>query len=277
VPSSASDDAPGRRTCSDLGIGEVKLPRTKRPASVTWLGHATVLLELDGLRVLTDPVLRPRIGPLVRIAPLADEGALAPVDCVLLSHLHADHADPQTLRRVARGAAIIAPDHAARWLHRIGLRHVQELRAGDEATVGGLRVTATPATHDRRRRPFGPAADPVGYVVRGSRSAYFAGDTDLFAAMAELRDSLDLALLPVWGWGRDVGRGHLDPDTAARAAAIISPEVAIPIHWGTFALARPARRSADPEWPAREFAARAREYAPDVEVRVLAPGEQTGL
>jgi L-ascorbate metabolism protein UlaG (beta-lactamase superfamily) len=254
-------------------IGASPLP----PAAVTWLGHATALIELDGLRVLTDPVLRQRVGPLLRIAAPVTPSAVAPADCVLLSHLHADHADPWTLRRVARSAPVLAPDGAARWLHRVGVRDVRELRPGDDLTVGGLRVTATPATHERRRWPFGPAAEPIGYVVRGSRSAYFAGDTDLFADMEDLHGSIDLALLPVWGWGPDVGPGHLDPERAARAVAIIGPRVAIPIHWGTFALGRPLRRSADPGWPARQFAALAHEYAPVVEVRVLAPGERTVL
>jgi L-ascorbate metabolism protein UlaG (beta-lactamase superfamily) len=248
------------------------------PATVTWLGHATVLLEVDGVRVLTDPVLRGRVGPLVRIAGPVDPSAVGRVDCVLLSHLHADHTDRYTLRRLARGGPVIAPRGAARWLQRAGVREVQEVRPGDEVEVGALRVIATPATHDGRRRPLGGAeAEPVGYIVRGSASAYFAGDTDLFAAMADLRGSIDLALLPVWGWGPDVGEGHLDPERAARAAGIIGPAVAIPIHWGTFALPRPLRRRADPRWPAEQFAALARRYAPSVDVRLLAPGERTVL
>ncbi len=246
-------------------------------ATVTWLGHATVLLEIDGVRVLTDPVLGRRIGPLVRIADPVDPSAVGRVDCVLLSHLHADHTDLATLRRLAPAGPVIAPWPAAQWLRGAGVSDVQEVRVGDELKIGGLRVIATPATHDPRRWRFGPAADPVGYVVRGSASAYFAGDTDLFGEMADLHASLTLALLPVWGWGPDVGPGHLDPERAARAAAIIRPAIAIPIHWGTFALPRPLRRSADPEWPAKQFAALAGRYAPSVEVRVLAPGAQTAL
>jgi L-ascorbate metabolism protein UlaG (beta-lactamase superfamily) len=149
--------------------------------------------------------------------------------------------------------------------------------AGDEVALGAARVLATPAMHPGDRRPRGPTADPVGYVVRGSRSAYFAGDTDLFDAMADLRGSIDVALLPVWGWGPSLGPGHLDPERAARAAAIIAPELAIPIHWGTFARGRPARRPADPEWPARRFAELVATEAPDVQVRLLAPGESLTL
>jgi L-ascorbate metabolism protein UlaG (beta-lactamase superfamily) len=231
-----------------------------------------VLLELDGVRILTDPVLGGRVGPLVRIAAPVDPSAIGRVDCVALSHLHSDHADLGTLRKLERAGPLLAPHPAAGWLHRAGLRGIQELRPGEEVLVGAVRVIATPAVHDRRRRPLGPGADPVGYVVRGSRSAYFAGDTDLFDAMKDLRGSLDLALLPVWGWGPDVGEGHLDPERAARAAAIIRPASAIPIHWGTLALPWAARRAADWEGPARRFAELAAVSAPDVEVRVLPVG-----
>ena len=138
-------------------------------------------------------------------------------------------------------------------------------------------MTATPAMHDRRRWRFGPAADPVGYLVRASSSIYFAGDTDLFLAMAELRGRVDVALLPVWGWGSRLGAGHLDPESAAAAAALIAPAVAIPIHWGTFTMPHVRSHAEDRERPAREFAAYAKRYAPAVEVRMLAPGGTTSL
>jgi L-ascorbate metabolism protein UlaG (beta-lactamase superfamily) len=249
----------------------------RAPAAVTWLGHATVLLELDGVRLLTDPVLGKRVGPLVRIARPLGVRSVEPVDAVLLSHLHADHVDLPSLRRLPHGLPVFAPRGAGLWLRRAGLPDVHELAAGESLKVGPVRVMATPARHDGHRPPFGPSAKPLGFVVTGSRSAYFAGDTDLFEAMAQLHGLIDLALLPVWGWGPTLGPGHLDPERAARAAAIIAPAVAIPIHWGTFALGRPARRPSDPWWPPRRFQALARAYAPEVEVRVLAPGEQTAL
>jgi len=252
-------------------------PPAQAPAAITWLGHASVLLELDGVRLLTDPALRGRIGPLVRLQPGLPAAALGRLDCVLLSHLHADHTDLPSLRQVARRVPVLAPRAAAGWLHRHGLRDVRELSPGAQTRVGSLLVEATPAAHDRRRRPFGPAADPIGYMIRGSRSVYFAGDTDLFDEMARLRGDTTVALLPVWGWGAQLGPGHLDPERAAAAAALIAPAIAIPIHWGTFALRRPARRPQDPAWPAREFARLTRQSAPAIEVRVLPPGGRAEL
>jgi L-ascorbate metabolism protein UlaG (beta-lactamase superfamily) len=261
-------------SASDLGADSSPGPAR---LAITWLGHATVLVEMSGSRVLTDPVLRNRIGPLVRIAAPVRPDAVGPVDCVLLSHLHADHADLPSLRAVARCGPVVAPHPAGKWLTAKGLRDVQEIRAGGEIGVGAVRVTATPATHDGRRRPFGPQAEPVGYLIGGSSSVYFAGDTDMFEAMSELRGSVDVALLPVWGWGPRLGPGHLNPESAAAALRLIAPAVAIPIHWGTFALGRPAKPPSDPERPARAFAEQARRYAPAVQVRVLTPGERAVL
>jgi L-ascorbate metabolism protein UlaG (beta-lactamase superfamily) len=243
--------------------------------AITWVGHATVLLAIDGTRLLTDPVVRNRVGPLVRIAGPVSADATRDIDGVLLSHLHADHADVPSLRLLARGIPVLASDDARGWLRGKGLEDVRGLAPGEEVTLGSLTVRTTPAAHDHRRWPIGPQARPVGFLVRGAISVYFAGDTDLFEEMGELRGSVDVALLPVSGWGPRLPPGHLDPERAARAAALIAPRVAIPIHWGTFARVRPAPRPADPELPARTFASLVERYAPAVEVRVLAPGERT--
>jgi len=258
---------------SDTG-SPIGPPSRVREVAITWFGHATVLIEIDGVRVLTDPVLRSRVGPLVRIAPGLGSDAVGAVDCVLLSHLHADHVDLRTLRALRRSGPLVAPRGSRAWLTARGVSEVIEVGAGDEIGLGEVRITATPARHDGRRWPLGPTADPVGYLIGGSSGVYFAGDTELFLAMAELRGLVDVALLPIWGWGARLGAGHLDPEDAAAAASLIAPAVAIPIHWGTLALGRPARRPRDPQRPAREFAVFASRYAPAVDVRLLAPGER---
>ena len=251
--------------------------REQRPSglAVTWLGHASVLVELDGRAVLFDPVLRSRVGPLVRIAPAVDPLTVPALDLVLLSHLHADHTDLPSLRRLDRPGPLIAPAGAGAWLRAKGLAGVRELGAGETLAVEDLRVTAIPAVHGGSRHPLGPTCDPVGYLVSGSSSVYFAGDTDLFDGMAELRGRVDVALLPVWGWGRSVGSGHLDPERAAAAAALIEPTVAIPIHWGTLTMGMRRLAAADQERPAREFLELVALRAPAVQARMVSIGRRT--
>jgi L-ascorbate metabolism protein UlaG (beta-lactamase superfamily) len=244
------------------------------PVEITWVGNATVLIEIDGVRVLTDPVLGRRVGPLVRIGPPPDPSGSRDVDAVLVSHLHHDHHEPRSLRRV--GAPVIAPRGVGAWLRRRRVREVSELSVGESTSVGSLRVAAVTATHDDRRLHIGPTADPLGFTVAGSSSVYFAGDTDLYDEMAALA-GIDLALLPIWGWGTTLGPGHLDPERAARAAALISPRVVVPIHWGSLALPKLIRGSAGTDKPAREFVDFAARIAPGVEVRVLPPGGRTSV
>ena len=243
--------------------------------AATWAGHSTVLIELDGVRLLTDPLLRDRVGPLSRMAAPVRAQLAEDIDAVLISHLHSDHADLPSLSSIAGATRVLAPPGAARWLAANGLHNVQPIAAGEQASVAGVTVSATPASHDGRRWPLGPGAPAVGYVVSGSQACYFAGDTDLFFGMSELAGTIDLALLPVWGWGPTLGPGHLDPGRAATAARLIAPRVAVPIHWGTFSLGWPARRPADPQRPARSFRDLAAREAPGVQVRLLAPGERT--
>lgn len=246
--------------------------------TATYVGHATVLLEIDGTRLLTDPVLRPRIGPLVRHGPLPAPHHTAGIDAVLISHLHHDHADLGSLRRIGRATPLLIPPGSEGFFRRHGFERTTELAPGEATEVGGLKVTATPAHHDGGRRRGAGDVQPIGFLAEGSHSAYFAGDTDLFEGMADLAPMLDLALVPVWGWGPTLGAGHLDPEGAARAAALLSPRLAVPIHWGTlypFGLAR--LRPGRLKLPAEEFAARARQLAPQVETRVLSPGESTSL
>lgn len=240
---------------------------------LTYVGHATTLIEMDGVRLLTDPVLRRRVGHLRRHTHPVETPIRPSVDAVLISHLHWDHFDPPSLRLLGRSVRLIVPAGAGDLLHRWGFRRVEEIRAGEVVTVGSLAVEATPANHSGFRPPFGPNADCVGFMVRGSRRIYFAGDTDLFPEMASLAENLDTALLPVWGWGPTLGSGHLDPRRAAEALRLLRPRRAIPIHWGTF---RPIgmgwSRMRFLTHPPQAFARHAAEMAPEVEVRVVAPG-----
>ncbi|MGH2879040.1 MAG: MBL fold metallo-hydrolase [Solirubrobacteraceae bacterium] len=244
---------------------------------IAFLGHASVLIELEGVRLLTDPLLRSRVAHLRRQAPPIPAGSFADVDVVLISHLHHDHLDLPSLRLLGRDTELVVPLGAGRWLRGRGFTRVSELSVGDGLSMAGTQIVAVPAHHDGRRAG-GPAGETIGYLVGERRVVYFAGDTELFPAMSKLAPSLDVALLPVAGWGPNLGPGHMGPLDAARALAAIQPRIAIPVHWGTLlpvGLARRHRaRLGDPPRLFAEYAAR---LAPAVEVRILAPGQATKL
>jgi len=243
----------------------------ERRLSLAWIGHGTVLLEADGVRLLTDPLLRPRVAHLRRVsAPPEDT---TDVDAVLISHVHHDHLDLRSLDRV-RSLSVVVPRGARKLVERRGFEDVVELGVGEETSIGPVTVLGTHAEHDARRLPFGASIPSLGYLIRSSARVYFAGDTEMFGAMRELAPGLDVALLPVWGWGPRLGPGHLDPRGAAEALQLLQPRVAVPIHWGTYRRLGMTRDPAALREPAEQFARYAAELAPDVEVRVLAPGER---
>jgi L-ascorbate metabolism protein UlaG (beta-lactamase superfamily) len=245
---------------------------------ITWLGHATLLLEVGGARLLTDPLLRDRVGHLRRHAVPPPAALSEDIDAVLVSHLHLDHLDVGSLRRLSRRVPVLAPAGGGALLRRLGFANTVELPVGDEAQIGGAQVRAVPAVHDGRRHPLAPLAEAIGFVVAGAHRVYFAGDTDIFDDMAQSTGPLDVALLPVWGWGPSLGPGHMDPLGAARAAALLRPRIAVPIHWGTFFPIGLARSRGDVLVdPPLDFARHAAELAPGVEVRILAPGETLAL
>lgn len=241
--------------------------------SVRWLGHATTLLDIGGVRLLTDPLLRGRIAHITRRVPEITPQSLGRIDAILISHVHLDHLDRPTLRAFGRETPIVAPRGASSALR--GLGPVTELEAGETTTVAGVTVRATPAVHGASRG--GRRIPALGYVL--DEDVYFAGDTDLFDAMAELAP-LALALLPVWGYGPTLGPGHLDPERAAAACALLRPAIAVPIHWGTYFPLPLGLRSGGHRLlhePPRAFAARAADLAPDTRVVVVEPGGSVGI
>ena len=241
-----------------------------------YLGHSTVLLDIDGVRVLTDPVLEDRLGLLRRhtatVAHLLDD---IEVDVVLISHGHRDHLDLPSLHLLRGRPRIVVP----RGLGKIVRGHdVVEVLEGEWLDFGALRFEAIHALHGGGRGLFGPTAAALGYRIVGTVRVYFAGDTDLFAGMAALAGNVDVALLPVWGWGPRLGTGHLDPSRAAEAVARIGPRLAIPIHWGPFNPCGLARLWPGPlSHPPQDFAREVERVAPATEVRILAAGASTDL
>jgi len=213
---------------------------------------------MDGVRLLTDPLLRSHVLHMRRVT----EKAAAPerIDAVLISHAHYDHLDVSSLTRVAGNAKTIVPSGTGKRL--VGwVDDVVEVDVGDEVALGGVTITATRAEH-------GPGK-ALGYVIRGSAQIYFAGDTDLFDGMRDLSAGLDVALLPIAGWGPRLPPGHLDPERAVQALELLGPRVVVPIHWGTYTRIGLSR---DEAAPARQFEELAAAQAPNVAVRVLPVG-----
>ena len=229
---------------------------------------------MDGVGFATDPLLRRRIGPLHNTGHLAPPAEIARVDVVLLSHLHRDHTDLPSLARFPAGTRVVVPAGGAAWLSRRIRATVQQLDADETTTFGSVTVRAVHADHDGRRGFGGPRAVALGYLLSGSRSVYAAGDTDIFPAMESVPDDggLDVALLPVSGWGLTLGPGHLDAARAARALTLLRPRMALPVHWGTLRVPvlwrlRPDRYTT----PAEDFARHAAVEAPECRVLSAVP------
>lgn len=244
---------------------------------ITWWGHATCTVEDSGTRVLTDPLFARRLAHLRRRggAPPPAEAAVAEV--ALVSHLHADHLHVPSLARLAPGTRVLVPKGTGRavpGLRRLGHLRLTEVAPGDETRVGDLVVRTVSARHDGRRLPVGPHRAPaLGYVIEGEARTYFAGDTGLFESMAKEVGPVDVALLPVGGWGPYLGEGHLDAGRAAEALALLRPASAVPVHYGTYwPIGMDAVRPHEFHAPGEEFVRLAAERAPEVAVHRLEHG-----
>ena len=245
------------------------------PCQLTWVGHATVMVQLGTTRLLTDPVLTGRIAHLRRHSRVAPD-SLGRVDAILISHVHLDHLHIPSLRRLPRATTVIVPEGAGDLIAGRGFDDVRETRVGETFSIGPVDVETVPARHKPGRGPHSRVtATPVGYVLRSSGgSVYFAGDTDLFDEMAALAP-VDVALLPIWGWGPTIGEGHLDPRRAAEAVRILRARIVVPIHWGTYSPSIVRRRP--PPWlhePVEQFRAELDVIGMLDRLRVLAPGER---
>jgi L-ascorbate metabolism protein UlaG (beta-lactamase superfamily) len=246
---------------------------------LTFLGHSTVLVDLDGVRVLTDPLLgHLAAGSIRRQVPAVLPGALVGLSAVFISHGHYDHLDLSSLRALPGEPEFIVPVGLGRVVAKAARGVVHEMRAGDRLRVGDLTLEAVPAEHGRRRSPYAIAESALGILISGSTGVYFAGDTDLFPGMGRLAGRVDVALLPVSGWGPTLGRGHLNPLRAAEAAIRIRPAIAMPIHWGTLypvGLRRVMGGRFEGQGEAFRQAVEARTAL--IDVRILQPGQSMPL
>ncbi|MFZ5444896.1 MAG: MBL fold metallo-hydrolase [Myxococcota bacterium] len=217
---------------------------------VTWLGHSTVLLELDGHRVLTDPVFGDRASPFSFAGPRrfhpvpATLDELPPLDVVLLSHDHYDHLCRTTMEALARTPVpIVTSLGVGAHLEEMGIaaERITELDWGEAIEVKGLRITATPSQHFSGRGVKRNTTLWSSFVIETSRrKVFFSGDTGLteqFRDIAAQHGPFELVMLEVGAFHPAWGTIHLGPDNALEAFRMLGGGTLLPVHWGTFNLA----------------------------------------
>ena len=246
---------------------------------LTWWGHSTSTWHESGITVLFDPVLTARLGHLRRVRGPVPPPHAGNADIVLLSHLHADHMHIPSLLRVPASAELIAPAGSRRLLKPILARGVElrEVEPGELVEFGSLRVRVLAADHDGRRHPRSRHRGPaLGYVVEGSHRCWYPGDTGPDFASEKVAH-VDLALMPVGGWGPSLGQGHLDPLQAAEAVRRTKPGHAVPVHWGTLWPMGLPQRADLIDLPAPTFAEHVARLAPTTSVHLLRHGQSVEL
>lgn len=209
---------------------------------IHWIGHATTVLDVGGVRLLTDPLLRRHAGLLRRVGPKPEPAQWAGVDAILLSHLHLDHADVGSLRMLPDVPVLTGPADAA-WVERVGHPAVALASTGEWTTLHGgagtVEVRLVRADHHSRPMPHRPN-DAHGFLVRSAwgEVVWFPGDTSAYPELDDLPHlaggPIDVALLPIHGWGPRLSPGHMDPMAAAHVCDVVKPAAVVPIHHGTF-------------------------------------------
>ncbi|OLC88525.1 MAG: hypothetical protein DMD38_02425 [Gemmatimonadetes bacterium] len=259
--------------------------------TVTWAGHASLLIQLNGLNLLTDPIWSERAspvswaGPRRWVAPGIAFEDVPPLDVVLLSHNHYDHLDDQTVRRLARThpqATWIVPLGLASFVQKRGAPGaVVELDWWQESSIKAVRIAATPAQHFSSRG-IGDRGDTLwcGFSLSGAngRRVYFAGDTGYhpeFRTIGERYGPFDVALLPIGAYEPRwfMRYLHMNPEEAVAAFRALNARMLVPIHWGTFKLTDEAMD----EPPIRARAAWDAAGLPPSGYRQLAHGETLTL
>ena len=232
-------------------IGPRDLTRPVPPGlRARWLGHATVLLEIDGLRVLTDPVLSQRASPFGFIgparlhpAPLAIED-LQNIDAVVISHDHFDHLDMDTIQALARGGThffvgLGIGGHLERWGVPAG--QVHDMDWWERAEFRGITIHCTPARHYSGRKSMDNSTLWSSWMLEGpNRSVYFSGDSGYANHFKEVRERLgapDLALIKIGAYGKTWEDIHMSPESAIRSHRDLGAATLLPVHWATFNLA----------------------------------------
>ncbi len=232
---------PAPRVPADLALihGPIERPR------ITWIGHASFLVQTTAGAILIDPVFSRRIGFAVprHVEPGLTAKDLPRIDAVAVSHNHYDHLDAPSIEALPREVPVLAPAGLGRWFNKRGFADVREMRWWDASTVGPMRITFVPARHWSRRKPWDTNESWWGgYLIEaGGRTIYHVGDTaafDGFAAIAKRFPSIDLAMIPIGAYQPSwfMEWFHMNPEQAGDAFVTLGAKAMVPMHWGAFRL-----------------------------------------
>lgn len=208
--------------------------------SITYIGHATTLIRLKDVNILTDPNFNDWVSIIHR---LRDAGMkienLPPIDVILISHPHYDHFDKWTLEQLSKEIPIVISKGNGERLRELGFTNVLELNPWDSLKIKDTKIIAVPAQHSgSRNSPWADSPKALGYIIQGEKTIYFAGDTGLFEEMKDIgnRAGIDVALLPIGAFRPRwfMKDHHMSPEDALEAMSMLNAKEMIPIHWGSF-------------------------------------------
>ena len=213
---------------------------TEGKLDITYIGHSTTLIELDGFNLITDPIFSNRALISKRlVAPGMNFSDLPAIHCILVSHAHLDHLDRPTLRKFDKDIPIVIPSRTRPLIKRLGFKKIVELSFWEGTRIGEVEIISMPAKHFSRRWLVDVKRGYCGFMIRNERKTiYFAGDTGYFPGFIEIgkKFQIDVALIPIGAYHPRVTlrHYHVNPMEAVKAFQDLGAKHMVPIHWGTF-------------------------------------------
>jgi L-ascorbate metabolism protein UlaG (beta-lactamase superfamily) len=216
--------------------------------SITWVGHASFLIQMGGRSILTDPVWSKRsgigpLGPARMVPPGLRLSDLPPIDLVLISHNHYDHLDYATIRWLGNRPTYLVPSRLGAWFHALGCTKVHECGWWESVDALGLHFDFLPSQHWSRRTPWDTNLTLWGgwMLSDGTQKLYFAGDSAYFSGFRQIGErypGIDIAFLPIGAYEPAwfMQSAHVNPEEAGQAFLDVGARIIIPMHWGTFKL-----------------------------------------